>query len=342
MNDDNPQEGSPILADERCGSVTQPPKNVEGASRLEISKGIEDAYLLLQHATARGLEYKDTVLSTIVKARYAFERGTWTPETEIEFWNALRDLSSTVMPTTVESLRALDPTFGKNNKRFIFFGPEVSSSESERSIWSFGVVTLITMVLLLGFQTYWTVGNNCLGYLADLEKQIVKADSVEQAVLLPQKVAFLQFLQDVVVFEDFLLKDVSGPARADAMTYVAPKVLQNELTFIALFVLPILYGLLGACAYVMRKLSNDIATVSYTRDEVLQYKLRLLLGTLSGLSAAWFLKVDPTAVTAVESSGVSLQFLDAVAPWALAFLAGYSVELLFAALDKIVSAFTGK
>jgi hypothetical protein len=50
---------------------------------------------------------------------------------------------------------------------------------------------------------------------------------------------------------------------------------------------------------------------------------RLLLGGLSGLVIGWF--IDPSSVKTAS-------------PFALAFVAGYSVELLFSIMDKIIAA----
>jgi hypothetical protein len=96
-----------------------------------------------------------------------------------------------------------------------------------------------------------------------------------------------------------------------------------------LYVLPLAYGLLGACAYVLRQLSNEVRDMTYTTEMEIGLNLRLFLGALSGLAVAWFL--NPTTAPAVAGS---------IAPLALAFLAGYSVEVVFAAMDNLVSAFS--
>jgi len=54
------------------------------------------------------------------------------------------------------------------------------------------------------------------------------------------------------------------------------------------------------------------------------------LGALGGLAIGWFYKPEAGNI------GSSLS------PFALAFLAGYSVEVLFFAMDKFVFAFSGK
>ena len=53
------------------------------------------------------------------------------------------------------------------------------------------------------------------------------------------------------------------------------------------------------------------------------------MGTLSGLAITWFFQ--PTA-----------ELFKSLSPLAVAFLSGYSVEVLFAAMDRFVGAFSTK
>ncbi len=94
------------------------------------------------------------------------------------------------------------------------------------------------------------------------------------------------------------------------------------------YALPLLYGLLGAMAYVLRKLSLEIRALTYEEDSNIRYGLRIQLGALSGLAVGWF-------IDAGSSSLVS-----SLSPLALAFLAGYSIEVVFALMDRLISAFT--
>ena len=101
------------------------------------------------------------------------------------------------------------------------------------------------------------------------------------------------------------------------------------LTALNIYFLPLVYGLLGACAYVLRTLSREIREYTYSPASEIQLQLRLYLGALSGFAIAWFVN-DQTAPTLRSS----------ITPLALAFLAGYSVELVFALMDNLVNAFS--
>jgi hypothetical protein len=98
--------------------------------------------------------------------------------------------------------------------------------------------------------------------------------------------------------------------------------------FLSSYLLPMLYGLLGACAFVLRKLSDPVAKLTYAHDSQVRYSLRLNIGLLAGLAVGWFIKPGNG-----DASLVSLS------PLALAFVAGYGSDLFFAALDKLVQAF---
>jgi hypothetical protein len=105
-------------------------------------------------------------------------------------------------------------------------------------------------------------------------------------------------------------------------------ILNTFLDFVATYLLPALYGLLGACAFVLRQLCEDVSSLRFADDSRVRYTLRLNIGLIAGLAVGWF--IDP------KSSGVAN-----LSPLALAFVAGYGSDLLFAVMDRIVQAFSG-
>ena len=105
---------------------------------------------------------------------------------------------------------------------------------------------------------------------------------------------------------------------------------KSTLAILSQYVLPLLYGLLGALAYILRTLSKEIQDVTFTRGSEIRYSLRWPLGMLGGVTVGLFF--DPA-----DLSGFAV-----ITPLGLAFLAGYGVELLFTGLDRFVSAFTGE
>jgi hypothetical protein len=124
-----------------------------------------------------------------------------------------------------------------------------------------------------------------------------------------------------------VLSLVLGPATRDGdllyEQHIRLKYVSLTLDAIAVYFLPLLYGLLGACAYILRTVSIEIQDVRYSTETHMRYALRLFLGALTGLAVVWFVK--PDAALSV--------------PAAAFFLAGYSVELVFTAMDRLVAAF---
>lgn len=108
------------------------------------------------------------------------------------------------------------------------------------------------------------------------------------------------------------------------------KTAQFAIYALQIYLLPILYGLLGAITYVLRTLAVQIRSLTYTPESDICLRLRMNLGALSGLAIVWFIK-----------EGDSQLPFASLSQFAIAFIAGYSVELLFAAMDRFISAFSG-
>ena len=103
------------------------------------------------------------------------------------------------------------------------------------------------------------------------------------------------------------------------------------LDLIQKYILPLVYGLLGACVYILRDLSAKLKNCSFTKTSRINFHIRQYLGMLGGLAVGWFVTPEPSSGPFVGLS-----------PLALAFLAGYSIELLFRAMDALIGAFGGK
>jgi hypothetical protein len=96
---------------------------------------------------------------------------------------------------------------------------------------------------------------------------------------------------------------------------------KNRMDLLQQFILPLLYGWIGALAYILKSEQENT-----DRKENTLWGLRMLLGMMAGLAIGWFFKPPHT-----EVNGFGL-----VSPFALAFLAGYSVDLLSKAMDRVV------
>jgi hypothetical protein len=82
-----------------------------------------------------------------------------------------------------------------------------------------------------------------------------------------------------------------------------------------------LYRALGTIAYVLRQLYGQMVDRSFDPRRTGELWVRVFLGILSGVTLQWLVARD------------GLTIPGGVTPGVLAFLGGYSIELVFAAID---------
>ena len=121
---------------------------------------------------------------------------------------------------------------------------------------------------------------------------------------------------------------------------IGVKAAEFVLEALSTYIVPILYGLLGAFAYVLREIAKEVRAVTFSHRSRIRYSLRLSLGLLAGIAVGFIFAPDVDVGTVQEGDPVLT--LERLGPMALAFLAGYSVELVFAVMDRIVSSFGGE
>ncbi len=90
------------------------------------------------------------------------------------------------------------------------------------------------------------------------------------------------------------------------------------------FVLPLIFGLIGAIAYVIRNISDQITHSTFSRTAPLRHLMRVTLGAIAGITVGFFTHLPQ-----------EMQ----LTPLALAFLAGYGVESIFSMFDGIIAKF---
>jgi hypothetical protein len=92
---------------------------------------------------------------------------------------------------------------------------------------------------------------------------------------------------------------------------------------IAGYVLPIILGAMGACAYVVRLISEQIKDTTYLPSSPIRHLVRIVLGALAGVAIGY-----GGVVTGTTPTGA-----------ALSFIAGYAIEPVFATFDSIAQKF---
>lgn len=96
-----------------------------------------------------------------------------------------------------------------------------------------------------------------------------------------------------------------------------------------LWVLPALYGALGAALYHMRRVLNPILP----NPSPLRVLYRITVSAFAGIVIAWIWAPGPQANEEFQNIGVNL--------FVVAFLVGYSIDVFFTLLDRLVAGVTG-
>ncbi|TWB54379.1 hypothetical protein [Nitrospirillum viridazoti] len=128
-------------------------------------------------------------------------------------------------------------------------------------------------------------------------------------------------------------RDAGAPAApsgedADTILLHTVELAWSAGTALTLYVLPALFGLLGACAYIARVLTEAVVNASFMPQLGFRMVLRRALGLTLGLATGLFYKSVVATIEPTASAQISLL--------GAAFLAGYSVEAVFAMFDAAV------
>jgi len=137
-------------------------------------------------------------------------------------------------------------------------------------------------------------------------------------------------LRDGVQFAIVFGLNITSPDQMQG-AYLSRRQAESVAIFLGSSILPLLYGLLGASVFLMRQMFGESQQGSVVAITTAKAVLRLGLGGIAGLAIGWFWVPD-------ASKSVSEISKLSTAPFALAFLAGFSIELLFSLLDRIIAA----
>ncbi len=268
----------------------------------------------MRKLSERGVDIPAQVALPIIEADKVGDLKNASPELERKFWSAYGVLNSKIKSAEE----------AKDYYRHFFYG-------------------ILTVLLLL--QLYHSA---CLAVQARLVEVGKALQSVDVANVAPgtserssdrksdlerEQNTYLHVTHYLMGFPrtiaaPFSAFDKTVVTASDKEEVVAKVELELATSFVGGFLLPVLYGMLGAIAFVLRRLSDDNLTREAGRQLRNRYSLRVPIGALSGLAAGWLLQPSAGSVTA------------SLSPFALAFVAGYGSDLVFAAMDRIVAAFT--
>lgn len=337
----------------------------------KLVNAINDAQTLLSHAASSGTTIDPPIVDTIVATGNLFTAGNVPNTQESAFWEAFDKLAKAVAPVTVSSLRAtMDSHAGISGRRIL--GLKLGGgSLARRAVRWYTVIALMALAVLLLVQIYWMFGVSITGDIQTVKRdyegiqaklEVIARTPADQSAKSPaakgdssrsqSEKRALETQRDNLVLQgetsyellkgwsrfwerdDWVRTYCSGASEDDQGRIAACERIARYgqvtvvLNVLQRYLLPLLYGLLGACVYILRTLATQIRARTYAESSNIDFRIRLYLGTLGGMVSAWFL--TPEAADGLFKS---------LSPFALSFLAGYSVEVLFWAMDRVITAF---
>jgi hypothetical protein len=327
-----------------------------------LAELVVDANALLYHAVVSGQDVAGEMRDPIIRVRAELAAGKpITPEEESLFLSAYAKLAVLVAPVTAATLRATSRHFPSRAwlARLLRLR---TVSEAQFASFLFGSLAICLLVAIgvsEGTRTFIAAIISSqdemvkvredirVGKLSSqaLDEQlkavdaeqpqatqargVVKAGLQRQREELDSRLSRLREQQ--LGLEEKISKGYETLGRITP--FVAWSELRNVIVPIANviggFFLPLMYGALGTCAYILRTIYAQMVSRSYDARRSGEFIVRIFLGMLSGITLQWLLVRDGSTVPG------------GITPAVLAFLGGYSVELLFTAMDRLLSAVTG-
>ncbi len=334
----------------------------EGGSLKSLTEVVVDASALLYHAVAAGKMVPPEIREPIIKARAAAAAGqAVSQEVESAFLGAYSRLAHLVAPVTAATLRA---TSRQQPSRTLLARLLRLRSASDAQIvaFRFGLLALGLLLLIGAGEWQRTFISAIIASQEELVKVREELRSGRLALrLLDEQIRALEAAPGLpnapsAAVRGSLVKQREeldarlgrlreqqlgleqridqGYATLDRFVpLVAWAELRNVILPIASliggFLLPVLYGALGTLAYILRTIYAQMVERSFDPRQTADFIVRIFLGMLSGITLQWIFVRDGGSIPG------------GITPAVLAFVGGYSVELLFTAMDRLLTAVTG-
>jgi hypothetical protein len=314
-----------------------------------VLEKLGESELMIAHAAETGKDLNPEVVATITNARDAYARHAWTTDLTKQFWPAFGQLCASIKPVTGESLLACGGNgLARTLKRYrtgtfylvflilplsilMFINTSISNEINDRIKENNGlVVTLHDQLLNIqagrvqnerdvstelqqsatSNRSLYALALLLNHFILNTERDPLSDTDKRQALQLPVP------LTDTATAGFDKLKTYQ-----DIRTFARDVQQMNLVIYgaITAYFLPILYALLGACAYALRSLSQQILARTYTPTYA--DFARIVIAVIAGLVVGLFSNF---------TQGISLS------PLAVAFLVGYAVEIFFSFLDAFL------
>jgi len=102
------------------------------------------------------------------------------------------------------------------------------------------------------------------------------------------------------------------------------------------YLLTLSFGFLGACVWVLREINARLEDFTLAPSRFARYRARILLGMVAGPTIGLFFDQEGRLLSFATSSTDVPSLSTQLSAVAIAFVAGFSIEILFAILDRFI------
>jgi len=338
------------------------------------SEALKNCGVLLRFATENIKDVPQATVATISAALDADQANAWDQKVATEFWLAYNSLCSLIKPATVDTITANLREIPSPKWAFWRKAQPLPLSKRIASRYIVVLMSLLCIAVALGFlvssvtrlnteiekligsgnelaEKIVTEVDGLVPILGDKQFSAAAANEQKTISLIQNQLQELYYAIDQMLpknqamvslmsfglskynYEPGDLKPVEKLpdvresvrvyylTRRDVVTYQLNSSI--SLGVIGSSILPIILGLMCACAYVVRLISDQIKESTFSTTSPIRHLVRVALGGLAGVAIGF----------GGVANGVSLS------PSALAFIAGYAVEPVFATFDSIADKF---
>jgi hypothetical protein len=326
--------------------------------KSDLDSYVREADLLLAHVVQQGLNIKQDIVNKIVQSKNALQSDQWNPAMETDFWLAYNSIAKLAGPVSVKSLKATTDSFGRLRGGFPFLAKSKRKvSLARKAVIRYRRFFFCALFSLLFIQIFSLIGATATTSIDSLTEKVsvkwaernkikvTKGEDAPEIDGLDEDIAnyynrieasycvlkkWNNFWKTALNPTRIFLNNNLYPTNMEVMDkHMSVQIAKFALMALQLYLLPLLYGLLGASTYTLRIISHEINTLTYSSESDIRYRSRFYLGALAGMAAGWFFTPETTP-----------SIVKSLSPLALAFLAGYNVEVLFAVMDKFISTFS--
>jgi len=353
--------------------------NSQKADTLALENSVENALLLIMAASETAVSLDKSTINCVVEIKHSLENGSITTEQETEFWVAYQVITEAVYPITIDTVRATYERDKDQKPGFFLLNRRKYIPLSRRCASNYKLISVLTLSLLIGIQIYWYIGWSIMEdieiqtqTIRELEEELTAINLQESSTKINDATKNIQHAQIEELKEEIRehrewknaafhhLKNWNKTWSSMDLLTLQPwqeeafetysLAVQRHIEFVAAgnflaaivgYVLPILYGMIGACFFILRQLPKEIEERTFSINSYIGYNLRMAQGPLAGILVSYFFNADQPNTLNVTRNTSELISLDpslgSLSSLAIAFLAGYSVEFIFRFLDKALN-----